>query len=681
MDCERSNITVLIVDHDDAYLSFLANILMAWQYKVFTAKDAHHALVTLRENAGLFDLVITELHIVGMNGLEFQRHIQDKFQIPIILMSEDNNPNTISKTLENGAAHYIAKPFFAEDFKDIWKYAKEAKKDKLFIESLFVRNEELETSSEPKTKKKYGKRKSEESQREGEFKVVKKPKLVWTPSLHNLFVHAIERIGLDRAVPKTILKIMNVRNLTRENVASHLQKYRIFLRDVAEKGMDGDITHRALRSRFASGLPMSVIKEIQEKRANKLRAPILQYFQTLAYQKNKDANNVVNHFNQFPTHHVDHIPYIQKGLTLQDLDQVRLEKSKLETNVVVDNNFNDQNRFGISSSNLPIFQLKNSFNDGASTSFSSYGGGQGLIASSLFNHGSIGSNTFNHINVVVDNNVNDQNRFGISSSNLPCFQLKNSLNDGASTSYGGGQGLMASSPFNHGSIGSNTYNHINNGVKNSNFGSLIDTNVMPQNVTFGVRNNNPFPIQLNNGVGMVGNGTLNNGSRASSAINNYFGYNEGGQNENMNFGFLVNENFGLVQGGFGLNCISDVRRGSGTEFLAGSNNNEGNVSKIREFPLQKLDGNVVENEKNNGANLVNEVEFNQMEFNFSDFLMAGDMNLHNELQGNESFSNEKPSNRFLGDEVSKASTSSTHLASQLEFDMAIIEAWFGTIED
>jgi len=33
MDCELSNIKVLIVDHDDVYLAFLANILMAWQYK------------------------------------------------------------------------------------------------------------------------------------------------------------------------------------------------------------------------------------------------------------------------------------------------------------------------------------------------------------------------------------------------------------------------------------------------------------------------------------------------------------------------------------------------------------------------------------------------------------------------------------------------------------------------
>jgi len=84
-------------------------------------------------------------------------------------MSEDNRPSLISKTLENGAARYIVKPFFAEDFKDIWKYAMEAKKEKLFIESLLVRSEEEEKSSEPKNKKKHCKRKSKECHKSFDF--------------------------------------------------------------------------------------------------------------------------------------------------------------------------------------------------------------------------------------------------------------------------------------------------------------------------------------------------------------------------------------------------------------------------------------------------------------------------------------------------------------------------------
>ena len=39
--------------------------------------------------------------------------------------------------------------------------------------------------------------------------------------------------GVKNAVPKTILQLMNVEGMTRENVASHLQKYRLYLKRMA----------------------------------------------------------------------------------------------------------------------------------------------------------------------------------------------------------------------------------------------------------------------------------------------------------------------------------------------------------------------------------------------------------------------------------------------------------------
>jgi DNA-binding NtrC family response regulator len=50
-----------------------------------TAKDAQQALATL-QNDGLYDLIISEFHLLGMNGLDFQKHIyiQHQFHIPII---------------------------------------------------------------------------------------------------------------------------------------------------------------------------------------------------------------------------------------------------------------------------------------------------------------------------------------------------------------------------------------------------------------------------------------------------------------------------------------------------------------------------------------------------------------------------------------------------------------------
>ncbi len=53
---------------------------------------------------------------------------------------------------------------------------------------------------------------------------------MWTPQLHKRFVDAVSHLGIKSAVPKTIMQLMNVEGLTRENVASHLQKYRLYLK-------------------------------------------------------------------------------------------------------------------------------------------------------------------------------------------------------------------------------------------------------------------------------------------------------------------------------------------------------------------------------------------------------------------------------------------------------------------
>ncbi|PWA61355.1 sterile node [Artemisia annua] len=67
----------------------------------------------------------------------------------------------------------------------------------------------------------------------------KRPRLVWTPQLHKRFVDVVAHLGVKNAVPKTIMQLMNVEGLTRENVASHLQKYRLYLKRMSGLSNEG----------------------------------------------------------------------------------------------------------------------------------------------------------------------------------------------------------------------------------------------------------------------------------------------------------------------------------------------------------------------------------------------------------------------------------------------------------
>ncbi len=61
-------------------------------------------------------------------------------------------------------------------------------------------------------------------------------RLIWTSELHQRFVTSVRVLGIKSSVPKNVLQLMNVEGITRENVASRLQKFRIFVRRTVRLG-------------------------------------------------------------------------------------------------------------------------------------------------------------------------------------------------------------------------------------------------------------------------------------------------------------------------------------------------------------------------------------------------------------------------------------------------------------
>ncbi|XVF89238.1 hypothetical protein PTKIN_Ptkin19aG0114200 [Pterospermum kingtungense] len=239
---------VLAVDDDPICLKVLENLLRKCQYQVTATNQAITALKMLRENRNRYDLVISDVNMPDMDGFKLLELVGLEMDLPVIMLSAHSDTKLVMKGITHGACDYLLKPVRIEELKNIWQHVVRKKKPDSKDQITLPNHDKVQGgtgevvqtstgSSEQKVNKKR-KDQSEDEEEEGEDNGhenedpsnQKKPRVVWSVELHRKFVAAVNQLGLDKAVPKKILDLMNVEGLTRENVASHLQKYRLYLK-------------------------------------------------------------------------------------------------------------------------------------------------------------------------------------------------------------------------------------------------------------------------------------------------------------------------------------------------------------------------------------------------------------------------------------------------------------------
>ena len=104
-----TNARILIVDDEPQIRRVMRTTLVARGYMVGTARDGEEALDKVREER--FDLVLLDINMPGMGGMETCRILRSQSDIPIVILSIRNSEKEKVEALDAGADDYVTKPF------------------------------------------------------------------------------------------------------------------------------------------------------------------------------------------------------------------------------------------------------------------------------------------------------------------------------------------------------------------------------------------------------------------------------------------------------------------------------------------------------------------------------------------------------------------------------------------
>ncbi len=107
---KKSKEIILIVDDSKETLELIKRNLSSKNYNVFTASSVDSAINILESSK--IDLVITDLKMPGINGLDLVRHVRENYkEIEIMMITGYPTVDSAVKAVKFGAEEYLTKPF------------------------------------------------------------------------------------------------------------------------------------------------------------------------------------------------------------------------------------------------------------------------------------------------------------------------------------------------------------------------------------------------------------------------------------------------------------------------------------------------------------------------------------------------------------------------------------------
>ena len=114
--------SILVVDDDPAIHALLQAVLASPDWQVEAAQDGQEALSRVRVKD--YDLVLTDVRMPGMDGLELLRTIhEERPATRVLVMTADNTPDNVLSSLRRSAFAYFSKPFSSNLVRDLVQQA------------------------------------------------------------------------------------------------------------------------------------------------------------------------------------------------------------------------------------------------------------------------------------------------------------------------------------------------------------------------------------------------------------------------------------------------------------------------------------------------------------------------------------------------------------------------------